>query len=207
MIIEIPFDLYVAKDFYLPSLAINLLTPPALMFLIVLSHKVPPEDNSVKIVMEAIKATRALEKPEIYSVAGPKKRSFGLNVFLGLFFIAVSFLIFWTITSFLLRINFSFLSIGIFFIFVCLIAFSGMKTKQWAQELKVGEDKEGIFGFLADLFFLPFIRIGKWLSGQIQKYNLFILMLNLFFEAPFQTFFEFIESWRGYIKEKKEEIE
>lgn len=207
LIIEIPFDLYIAKGFYVPSLMINLLTPPALMFLIVSSHKAPSQDNTVKIVMEAIKATSNLEKPKIYSVAGPKKRSFGLNLFLGFFFAAISLLVFWTIISLLLKINFSFLSIAIFFIFVCLIAFSGMKTKQWAEELRVGEEKEGIFAFFADLFFLPFIRVGKWLSGQIQKYNLFILMLNLFFEAPFQTFFEFIESWRGYIKDKKEEME
>lgn len=207
LIIEIPFDLYVAKNFFLPALGINFLAPPALMFLIVFSHKVPSDENAAKIVMEAIKATRVLEKPEIYTITSPKKRGLALNVFLNLFFIAVSFLIFLAVVFLLLKINFSFLSIAIFFIFVCLIAFSGMKTEQWAKELKVGEEKEGLIVFLTDLFFLPFVRMGKWLSGQIQRYNLFILILNLFFEAPIQTFFEFVESWRGYIKEKKEEIE
>lgn len=207
LIIEIPFDLYVAKNFFLPALGINFLAPPVLMFLIVFSHKVPSKDNATKIVMEAIKATRVLEKPEVYTISSPKKRSFALNIFLNLFFATVSFLIFLTVILALSKIGFSFLSIAIFFIFVCLIAFSGMKTEQWAKELKVGEEKEGVLIFLTDLFFLPFIRTGKWLSGQIQRYNIFILFLNLFFEAPIQTFFEFIESWRGYIKEKKEEIE
>lgn len=207
LIIEIPFDLYVAKNFYLPALGINFLAPPALMFLIVFSHKVPSADNATKIVMEAIKSTRTLEKPEIYTIVSPKKRTSASTIFLNLFFTIVSSLVFLGVVLFLLKINFSFLSIAIFFIFVCLIAFSGMKAEQWSKELKVGEEKEGVLVFLTDLLFLPFVRTGKWLSGQIQRYNLFILVLNLFFEAPIQTFFEFVESWRGYIKEKKEEIE
>ena len=206
-LIEIPFDIFITKKFYLPTLGANFLIPPALMFAIVSSIQAPRAENAPRVVMEAIKVIKGAGKPEIYEIKLPKKRGLFLNVFLGLVYLFISGTIFGLITYGLWKINFSILSIIIFFIFFCLIAFSGIKTQQWARELKVGKEREDIRGFLVDLFFLPFVRVGKWLSGQFQKYNLFILLLNLFFEAPLQTFFEFLEAWRGYIKEKKEEVE
>ncbi len=206
-LIEIPFDMYVTKKFALPAFGVNLLLPPSLMFLIVSSIRAPRAENTPRVIMESIKATRALEKPEIYEIRLPRKRGLVLNAILTIMFLGISGGVFGALIYGLSLIGFSVLSIIIFFIFFCLIAFSGIKTQQLARELKIVEEKEGIGVFLADLFFLPFVRVGRWLSGQLQKYNIIILLLNLFFEAPLQTFFEFLESWRGYIKEKKEEME
>jgi len=206
-LIEIPFDIYITKKFALPNLGINLLLPPFLMFLIVASIRAPRPENTPRVVMEAIGAIKTTRQPEVYPIQLPKKRGMILNVILTLVYSIVSIGVFLAMIEGLLKINFSILSIVIFFIFFCLIAFSGIKTQQWVRELKIGEEKEGIRAFLLDLFFLPFVRAGRWLSVQFQKYNILILLLNLFFEAPLQTFFEFLESWRRYIKEKKEEME
>jgi len=206
-LIEIPFDIYITQKFAMPALAINLVFPPFLMFLIVSSIKPPKIESAPKIVMQTIKVIKWSEKPETYEIKLGEKRSRILSAILALIFLIISGIVFGLMVYLLLKIQFSILSIIIFFIFFCLIAFSGIKTHKFAKELKIEQEQDGWIAFLADLFFLPFVRAGKYLSGQLQKYNIFILLLNLFFEAPLQTFFEFLEAWRGYLKEKREETE
>ena len=64
----------------------------------------------------------------------------------------------------------------------------------------------GFLNFLLDSFSLPFIRMGKWLSAQWTKYNLVLVLITALIDLPFQLFTEFLEHWRTFLKEKKEEI-
>jgi len=72
--------------------------------------------------------------------------------------------------------------------------------------LDIIEEKETFFTFFFDLFALPIIRVGKWLSGQWAKYNVIVVFMNFLIDMPFQVFVEFLEQWRYFLKEKKEEI-
>lgn len=205
--IEIPFDIRITHQFSLPALAINLAFPPFLMFLIVSTIRPPGPESGPKVIMEAIKIIKGSEKPEIHEIKLKRERGAALHFISTLIFFTISTAVFGAIILGLLKIKFSILSILIFLIFFCLIAFSGIKTYKFARELKIESEIEGWKSFLADLFFLPFVRTGKILSLQLQRYNIFILLLNLFFEAPLQTFFGFLETWRKYLKEKREETE
>ena len=106
----------------------------------------------------------------------------------------------------LLQLNFSIVSQIIFVAFICLIGFAGAKIRQRAKELSVEKEKESGLIFLMDFFFLPFVRMGKWLSARLTKVNLVILLLTFVWETPFQIFVEFLENWSSFLKEKKEEI-
>ncbi len=207
LLIEIPFDVYITHKFSYIATGISLSVPPALMLFIVSNIHPPKPEITPQVIMESIKVVKGAERQESFEIRLSRKRGVRLNFILSFTSIGLSGLVFWLIIFNLLKIDFSVLSILIFLLFFCLIAFSGIKTGQWARELKIGQEKETVKSFILDLIFFPFIRVGRWLSSQIQRYNIFILLFNLVFEAPLQTFFEFLESWRGYIKEKKEEME
>ena len=70
----------------------------------------------------------------------------------------------------------------------------------------VGGERQGFWDGLFDIFFLPIIQVGRWLSGKIARYNILVLTLNFVIEIPFQVFVEFIEQWRTFLREKKDEI-
>ena len=55
-------------------------------------------------------------------------------------------------------------------------------------------------------FYLPIIQTGKWLSRQVSKYNILIIIFNFLIEVPFQMFIEFLEQWRTFLREKREEV-
>ena len=114
-----------------------------------------------------------------------------------------SFYIFWILLD---KINFTWPSKIVFAVFFSLITFAGTKIKERAKELSIEEEKGGFFGFMIDWVSLPFIQAGKYLSGQWKEYNKNLVLLATLVDLPFQVLIEFLEQWRYFVKEKKEEI-
>ncbi len=104
------------------------------------------------------------------------------------------------------KLNFGILSIIIFLIYISLISLAGMKIRERSRELEVVETSESFLIVFVDLFSVPVIRVGKWLSAQWAKINVVVLLINFLVDMPFQSFVEFLEAWRAFSKEKKEEI-
>ncbi len=207
-LMEVPYDRYTG-NFSPVAASINLFVPPFLMFLIVASIRLPKEQNKNIVCSDALKTVYQEQDRQTILVEKPlEKRGLGA-IFVRFIFFLISLLVFGGVIYLLLRVSFSWLSIVIFLAFFSLIAFSGMRIEAATKQLKGGdrEKEDDIVSFLADVFFLPFRSVGKWLSKQLQRYNLIILMLNLFFEAPLQIFFEFVEDWRNFLKKKKEDME
>jgi hypothetical protein len=102
--------------------------------------------------------------------------------------------------------SFPITSIIIDIIFIALILFAGTAVGKRAQELTIEEEKEGFLSFLTDVFFLPVQGLGKWISNKWKKYNAFAAFFNALIDMPFSAFVEFLEKWRYFIKERKEEM-
>jgi len=201
--IEIPFDAYVVHHFSMKTLGFNLAFPVILMYLIVRSIKAPKRENQEITLLETMRIVYQGKEKTKKEIRLPRKRGWFLNYLLGLIYILTYIVSFGGIFVGLGKLEFSFLSIIIFFIFLCLISFSGLRIKEWSRELKVGEEREGIRAFIIDFFGLPIIKAGKWLSREFSKINLLIVFSNLIFEVPFNTFVEFVQDWRQFAREKK----
>jgi hypothetical protein len=87
-----------------------------------------------------------------------------------------------------------------------LILFAGTVVSKRAQELTVEDEKEGFLSFLSDVFFLPVQGLGRWISNKWKRYNAIAALFNALIDMPFSVFVEFLEKWRYFIKDKKEEI-
>jgi hypothetical protein len=53
---------------------------------------------------------------------------------------------------------------------------------------------------------MPFVRIGKWMSVNFSRVNVFIFLFDVIIEAPFKVVVRFIQQWAGFIRRQKEEI-
>jgi len=204
--IEIPFDKYVTGEFSYFALGLNSLIPPLLMFLIVLSVRPPKKENLQIVIMEIMKVAYKTERKDIYEIKPRSKRGVILNAIITIFYLLAFIVSFGLIVWGLNKLNFGILSIIIFLIFVSLISFAGLKIRERSKELQVMEEKETIFTFFFDLFALPIIRVGKWLSSQWARYNVIVVLINFLLDMPFQVFVEFLEQWRYFLKERREEI-
>ena len=92
------------------------------------------------------------------------------------------------------------------FIFIALILFAGTAIQKIANELTMEEIKEGVIEFISDVLFLPVTEIGRWMSETWKQYNVIASFFNALIDMPFSAFVEFIERWRYFIKERKEDL-
>lgn len=204
--IEIPCDKYLFGQFSYQTLGFNIVIPPLLMFFLILSIRPPKTENLNRVIMEVMKIVYQTEKKDIYPIKGRKKKGLLLNFIISLFYLLTFLVSFGILIWGLNKLDFSILSIAIFLMFFCLIFFAGVKIRERAKELQILPEKTGFLTFLIDSFSLPFLRMGRWLSNKLTKYNIVLILINILIDLPFQLFTEFLEHWRTFLKEKKEEI-
>jgi hypothetical protein len=207
LVLEIPIDLWLSNELVYSTLAINILFPPFLMFVIVSTIKPPPPENAQKVILETMKLLYQTEKHDDYEIKPSIQKSPVVKAVISLFYLVVFIAVYGFIIWGLQKLNFSVASIIIFLIFVSLICFAGLKIRQRSKELSVEKTRESGLSFLIDLFALPLVQVGKWLSGQWSRFNIIVVFFNLILEIPLLTFVEFLENWRYFMKEKKEEIQ
>ncbi len=184
----------------------DILIPTFLMFALVSTIRPPSSKNLNIVIMESMKIVFQKDKSDTYEIRLPKQRGIIGKSIISFFYLVgacISYgLIYWGFTSF----GFPITSIIINIIFIALILFAGTAIRKRARELAVEDEKEGFFSFIGDILLLPIMGLGRWLSNKWKKYNAFTAFFNAMIDMPFSVFVEFIERWRYFIKEKKEDI-
>ena len=187
-------------------LGADVLIPTVLMFLMVASIKKPSKKNLNIVTMETMKIVYKKEVIDTYEIKTSRKKSVTMRATLSFMYVFSAFITFGAIYYIFHYFNFPISSIAIDIIFIALILFTGTAVAKRAQELTMEEEKEGFLEFLSDIFFLPAQGLGRWISNKWKKYNALTAIFNALIDMPFSAFVEFLEKWRNFIKERKEEI-
>lgn len=205
-VIEVPLEQLWYGAVALPALAINLMFPPVLMFIVSLFIRVPGKRNTDRIVRDARLLLSTEGPPETEIRVPLKRRGVTRIVFTSLY--ALAFLItFGLIALGLLALHFTWVSAVLFLFFLCLVSFFAFRLRLHAREMVVVEEKEGASAAVVDYLSLPVLRSGAWLSTGISRINIFLFIFDFLFEAPFKLFLVILEEWFAFIKEKKEDLE
>ncbi len=205
MSLELPFDLIIGRTNYL-ALFINMIFPPALMFLLNTGIVNPDSENSGRILKKVHEYIYSDKSPVVIEI---KRRQKAVTIIgtifwavYGIFFISVFAFIVWGLG----KLHFNPVSQAIFIFFVCVVSFFAYRVKSMSKEYLYQESREGILSSLVDFLFLPMLKVGQWLSGQIAKLNVLGFILDFIIEAPLKAFLEVVEEWVHFVRAKKEEI-
>jgi hypothetical protein len=205
LIIEIPFDYYLLHTFRWFAIIINITFPPLLMILIATTIRTPSEKNT-RVMIKGIEDLLSGNIGEVQYIKEQKKRNWFTWILFNLIYL-ISFLVpFLLIVYFLNRINFSSLSILLFLVFLSIVSFFGLRIRNSARELVVLKSRENIIGEIFDFMTLPFIRLGRFLSLNFSRVNIFVFILDFIIEAPLKIILQAIEEWLAFFKEKKEDL-
>jgi hypothetical protein len=206
LLLEFPYDLYIATEVrYLP-LIINALFPPLLIFLVGIFIQLPRGANTNAIV--------GLIHGMIYQnklsgdnrIRASVSYSFITTFIYHLLYTGLFVLSFGLILKCLSLLNFSVVSKIIFILFLSVVSFFVIRIRQGIRELFVTEVKESPLIFIINLLAFPYLKAGQWISMNVSKINVFVFLLDFIIEAPFKIFLEVAEDWIGFLKEKKEEV-
>lgn len=203
-ILELPYDIFVLREINWIPLGINLIFPPAYMFLSTFNVYVPGREN-LDIIKKTLRKI-VYKEEEISFELRCKKRSTFKGFIFSLIYILTFVISFGAIIFVLNWLKFNIVSGVLFFVFFSTISFFAYRITQIAKELSMVKKTGGGFGIISDFFSTPFIKLGHILSSNFQKINIFLFILDVIIEMPFKTFMEFLEDWANYAKEKKENI-
>lgn len=206
-ILEVPVTLWLGEVLNYNSLAINIAFPPLLLFLIVLFTRTPSEANTLKIIqgVEEI-CFKEKERKEPIVLRQPSGRKRGVSAVFAFFYSITFIATFSLVVYFLDKIHFTAVSIIIFLFFLTLVSFFGLRIRKVAREMYIIDNRENVFTFILDFFYVPVVEAGKWLNEKFSRLNFFVFILDFIIEAPFKIFVDIAEDWTRYVKERKEEI-
>ena len=207
ILLEVPANKLFGAEVEPLALLFNALFPPALLFSSVLITKVPDESNTEKIINLVNELSfEEYRRSEPIQLRIPQKKVSFLrrifNFFYGLTFIITFGVIIWLLSIF----HFTWVSILIFLFFLVFVSFFIIRIKKATNELKVIEEKESLWRTLFDLFSLPVISVGKYLSEKFNKINVFTFFLDFIIETPFKFLVNIAEDWTNYVNERKNQI-
>lgn len=209
ILLELPYDLiFFGSINYLP-LAINLIFPPAFMFLITANTKVPDWRNTEKIMAEIktiVYEEEQNQDQKKYHFESDRARTKTKKLFLTLLYLLTFVLSFGVIIYLLNYLNFNLVSGILFFFFLSIVSFFAFRIKQNAKNLLIVDEAESASSIFTEFMFMPFLRIGRWISIKFAGINVFLILLDFVIEAPFKTLIDISEEWINYMKEKKEEL-
>ncbi|MFH0988151.1 MAG: hypothetical protein V1763_02160 [Parcubacteria group bacterium] len=203
--IEFPVDYYLSGGVNYFTSAINISFPPLLMLIVAISIRFPKKENTAKILDETKQIVFGSGEEKKYVLKAPRKRGIVTKFIFNLIYI-VTFLFSIAVICWLLyQIHFNVASAFIFVLFLTLVSYFGIRIRRPVQEIMAVERRATLSGALIEFFALPFVSMGRWMSGKFSKINFIIFFLDFIIEAPFKLLINVIEDLFGFLKEKKDE--
>ena len=201
--LEVPYQMYFLRGVeYLP-IATNIIFHPLLLLLITVSVRKLDEDNT-HAVERGVQNILSGESIRLIKI-NPKQTGFFNSLFL-LVYSIMFFAVFGTIVYILEKINFSTVSIFLFLSFLTLVSYFALRIRHSANRWKVTREDTRTLALAFNLFALPIVRAGRWLSRTFSSINLFVFVLDFIIETPFKLLLHFSDTFVSFLKEKQEDV-
>lgn len=211
-LLELPYDLYIVKSVNYIPIIVNVIFPPFLMAIIILSVTVPGDENTRKIfnlirgILVYDPQSKEVKSQAFVIGKKAKVKSPVFTAIFSLLYLLTYLITFGGIVYFLSKFNFNPASQTIFIFFVTLVAFFAYRIINITHEYLV-IDRDGPLTPVVDFFFLPIVRVGQWLSGEVlTKFNVFIFLFDFIIEMPLKAVVEVVDEWVHFVRLKKEDI-
>lgn len=205
-IIEVPLAKLITGKFTPLAMVIDVFDATILMFLLMITIRLPSRNNLNVAVMETMKIVYQREEHDVYTIKTPRKKGFFTKLIISSIY-SLSGIVFLVGLSWLLNFaKFPPTSVFVNVVGTALMLSAGIIVRKKGEELTIEQKASGFTGFIFDIFSLPAASIGRWLSNKWKKYNAIAAFFNALIDMPFTIFVEFLEQWRFFLKEKKEEI-
>ena len=207
-LIEVPAIRWFGEDLNIISLAINVGFPAVLLFCIVLFTPMPGRNNT-KQILNGIKqiAIKGKDNSQPLYIRSKRKRGSITSFIFSIIYTAAFAVSLYLIVSLLDVINFTWVSMIIFLFFLDFVSFFSIRVSRGIKELMIAERRENLITFLVDLFYMPIILVGRWLSDNMSRVNIFIFIFDFIIEAPFKILIDVAEDWTKYIRERRDNME
>lgn len=200
--IEVPYDYWAHNEIIWLPLIINLFFPPAYMFMLRMTLKLPGYANTNALVNRI--DTMLYGEKSVIAKIDTAPRRFG-PIF-SISYILISLAIFVAVIYLLLLLQFSAVHIVIFFIFVSAASFLGFRISRSIREIEMVKTSANSVTFTRDMLYLPFVVVGQWVSEKYSRVNIVAIVLDMLIELPMKSILRIVRQWIAFIDDRKDNI-
>ena len=181
------------------ALGANALFHPVLLLLMVTF--VGKERHGRERVLDGVSAVvQGKEMKQIFIKPPASATTFFLvTCFYAVLFAASFGAILWA----LIVLHFNVVSIILFFVFLTLVSYFGLRIRGSARRWEPVREKQGTLGMVWSLFAFPIVRTGQWISVRFSRINIFVFLLDFLVEMPFKAFLGVFDASLSFIKEQR----
>ncbi len=191
------------------SIALNTLFPPLLLFISLFLIEPPDNRNSEKIataIESILHDNKAASIEEFGTRAGENTNRYLQAIFFSLW-LSTGLIVLFGIHLLLDIIKMNIISQGVFIFFLAIVLFLIYRIRETSRTYSVGEEKTRITSLIFDLFFIPFVYLGRRLTLTVARFNVIMIIFDLLIETPFKTMFMFFEQWLFFLRSQREKLE
>lgn len=203
LLIEIPYDIWLHGTVLMVPLVVNMAFPPLYMATAMWAVKKPDQANTDAIRKQVERILYTTDNPLHYRI--PKRDisgglRFAFRIIYTLAYAASFGLAIWL----LWLLDFTWVHVGVFFLFFSAVSFFRFRLIQQSRELDINDRRESIFAIIGDFFYTPFIKLGEWLSARYRRINVVTTILDLLIEMPLKTTLRILQEWVRFMRDKRE---
>jgi hypothetical protein len=203
LLIEIPYDIWKHGTVLITPLLVNMIFPPLYMATAIWAVKKPDQANT-DAIRKQIERILYSGGNEIHYRIPKRDISTALRLAFRLVYTLAYAASFGLAVWLLLKLDFSWVHIGVFFMFFSAVSFFRFRLIQQSRELDINDRRESIFAIIADFFYTPFIKLGEWLSARYRRINVVTVILDLMIEMPLKTTLRILQEWVRFMRDKRE---
>lgn len=197
--LELPYEHFIVGSENLFALGTNALFHPLVLFAMVTF--VGKQRSGVQRIVDGVTAVvHGKDMKQIFIKPPASTTTF----FLVMCFYSVLFIVsFGVILSVLLALHFNLMSIVLFFVFLTLVSYFGLRIRGSARRWQPVREKPGTLGMVWNLFTFPIVNTGRWFSVRFSSVNIFVFFMDFLMEVPFKAFLGIFDASLSFIKEHR----
>lgn len=206
--LEVPVDRIISGRVQTVALAINLLVPVILMWIVVSTIRLPSRnelrrlvDRTVQIVFKFDESPTTMEMARVVR----RERSGWWGIVFMIFYTLLTICVFSGLSFGLLLLGLSVINVTVFIFFLSIIMFFAYRIKRTADIYSYSPGRRDGMGWW-DVLILPTVWLGGLLSQGMARLNFFVMIFDFVLEAPFKMILGFFENWGRFLSTKRDEI-
>lgn len=202
VLVEVPIDLWLAGEIAFLSLTINVLFHPLLLLAITRRPLGFSKQNTEHAIGKALGIIDGHVDSIYIKIKNESKYDLLYFFLYGLLY-AVTFGL---ILGMLIALHFNFISILLFLGFLALVSYFGFRVRSHALRFKVKTGKESVVSTLGNLFMLPIVRLGRFLSTKFSSINAIVFVMDFIIETPFKLVLKVFNDFLYFLRDKREDV-
>lgn len=199
IVLEWPYEHFILGESNYVALGTNALFHPLLLLSMVTF--VSKKTHGAARVMDGVSAV--VQGKDIKPVFIKPPASATTFFFVMCFYFVLFAVSFGLILSALVTLQFNIVSIFLFFVFLTLVSYFGLRIRGTAKRWEPVREKPGTLGMVWNLFTFPIVNTGRWFSVRFSSINVFVLLLDFLVEMPFKAFLNIFDASLSFIKEHR----